>query len=320
MDWTPIVGWLSQHGVRILLIIALSLALYYLLRHFVPVIIHRTVSRTMKGKRKTEKKKRTTTLSTVFIDTGIVVIAVIAVFTILSEIGVNVAPALAGLGVAGIAIGFGAQSLVRDIFNGVLILLENQFGVGDWVQIAGTTGLVEETGLRRTVLRDLDGIVHTVPNGQIGVATNYTKEWGRVNMNISVGYGEDLDHVIEVINRVGKEMAQDPAWAPVIFKAPQVLRVDAFEDSGIAIKILGETESLSQWAAMGELRLRLKRVFDEEDIESPWPHTKVFFGNAPSDVGAKELVKKLPPATPPTPESSKRKRRTKLPSEAEGEG
>ncbi len=285
MDWTPTLNWLLEHGSRILLIVALSLALYYLLRHFVPIMVKRTVSHTMRRRPKTAIKKRTDTLSTVFINTGIVGIVVVAIFTIVAELGVNVAPALAGLGIAGIAVGFGAQSLVKDIFNGLLILLENQYGVGDVVRIAGIAGLVEDVTLRRTVLRDLDGIVHSIPNSEVGVASNYTKEWSRVNMNISVGYGEDLSRVISVINNVGKAMAGDPKWAPLILKAPEVLRVDDFGDSGIAIKILGDTKPLSQWDVMGELRLRLKEAFDKEGIEIPWPHTKVYFGNSLQTAG-----------------------------------
>ncbi len=280
MDWSPILDWLLEHGSRILLIVAIAVALYFILRHFVPIIIKRTVSRTMTGSPKSAIKKRSKTLSTVFVDTGIVIISIVAIFTILAEVGINVAPALAGLGVAGIAVGFGAQNLVRDIFNGLLILLENQYGVGDVVKIADVTGLVEDVGMRRTVIRDLDGIVHSVPNGEIKVASNYTKEWSRVNMNVSVGYGEDLGRVIQVINRVSKELAEDPAWGSKILKAPEVLRVDAFEDSGIALKIFGDTKPMEQWAVMGELRLRLKKAFDEENIEIPWPHTKVYFGNA----------------------------------------
>jgi len=259
-------------------------------------------------------------LSTVFIDTGIVVIAVVAIFTIVAQIGINVAPALAGLGVAGIAIGFGAQSLVKDIFNGLLILLENQFRVGDWVAIAGVDGLVEEISLRRTVVRDFEGGVHTVPNGEIKVATNLTKEWSRVNMDISVGYGEDLDHVIAVINRVGEELAEDPEWGPDILETPYALRVQAFEDSGIAIKIIGQVKQMRQWAIMGELRLRLKKAFDEEGIEIPWPHTKVFFGNAPGEVGIKEPAAPKPPSPPPIAPPSKRKRPIDLVPEEEGEG
>jgi len=177
MDWTPVVNWFWEHGVRILLIIALSVLLYVLLRHSVPMMVKRTVAGTMKGKPRTAIKKRADTLSRVFVGTGMVVIIVVAAFTIVSEIGVNVAPALAGLGVVGIAVGFGAQSLIKDIFNGTLILLENQYGVGDVVKIAGVAGLVEDLTMRRTVLRDLDGIVHSIPNGQVAVASNYTKEW-----------------------------------------------------------------------------------------------------------------------------------------------
>jgi small-conductance mechanosensitive channel len=308
MNWTPIIGWLLEHGPRILLIIAVSLALYYLLRHFVPIMVKRTISRAMVGKPKADIKKRCDTLSNVFIETGMVLVGIIALFMIISELGINIAPALAGLGIAGIAVGFGAQSLVKDLFNGTLILLENQYGIGDVVKTAGIVGLVEDVTLRRTVLRDLDGIVHSIPNSEISVASNYTKEWSRVNMDISVGYGEDLDHVIQVINRVGKEIAKDPDWAPRILKAPEVLRVDEFGDSGIIIKILGETKPLTQWDVMGEMRLRLKKVFDKEGIEIPWPHIKLFFGHAP-EIGVKELVEERPPAK----QSSKRKRRSKLP-------
>jgi small conductance mechanosensitive channel len=312
MDWTPVINWLLEHGPRILLIIAISVALYYFLRHFIPITVKRIVKGTMVGKPKSAIKKRTDTLSNVFIQTGMVFVGVVAIFTIIAELGINIAPALAGLGIAGIAVGFGAQSLVKDIFNGVLILLENQYGIGDVVKIAGIAGLVEDVTLRRTVLRDLDGIVHSIPNSEIGVASNYTKEWSRVNMNISVGYGENLDHVIKVINMVGKELAEDPDWTPRILKAPEVLRIDEFGNSGIAIKILGETKPLAQWDVMGELRRRLKKAFDEENIEIPWPHTKVFFGNAP-EIGIGELIEQKSPARAEAQQPTKRKRRSKLP-------
>jgi moderate conductance mechanosensitive channel len=124
-------------------------------------------------------------------------------------------------------------------------------------------------------------VVHSVPNGEIRVASNLTKGWSRVNLNIGVGYGTDLEKAIAVINRVGKELSEDPAWSAQILKPPQVLRVDNLGDSAIDIKILGDTKPMQQWAVTGELRLRLKKAFDEENIEIPWPHTKVYFGNAP---------------------------------------
>ncbi len=281
MEWSTVTDWLGSHGVRILIILLMSGAFYLVLRRFVPRAVKVHVARTMKKKRKTEIEKRATTLSRVLVTTGVILIAIAALFMILSEVGINITPVVAGFGIAGIAIGFGAQSLVKDFIAGIFILIENQYSVGDVVRIADIAGIVEEINLRRTILRDLDGIVHSVPNGEIKVASNFTKEWSRVNMNISVGYGEDLDHVMEVLNRIGKEMAEEPYWSELILGAPQVLRVDAFEDSGIAIKILGETQPIKQWEVMGELRRRIKRVFDEEGIEIPWPHTKVYFGSPP---------------------------------------
>ena len=130
------------------------------------------------------------------------------------------------------------------------------------------------------MLRDLDGVVHVVPNGEIRVANNMTKELSRINFNVSVGYGENLDHVINVINRVGQELAEDPEWKDIVLIAPKVLRVDNFGDSGIDIRVAGDTQPMRQWDVAGQLRLRLKREFDKEGIEIPWPHTKVYFGNA----------------------------------------
>jgi len=202
---------------------------------------------------------------------------------ILSELDIPIGPILAGFGIAGIAVGFGAQYLIRDLIAGVFILLENQYRVGDVARIADIAGLVEEVNLRKTVLRDLDGIVHHVPNGEIKVASNFTRKFSRVNLNISVAYDTDLDHAISVINRVGQELAADENWGKLIKSAPQALRVDNLGDSGIDIKILGDVKPIQQWAVMGELRLRLKKAFDAEGIEIPWPHTKVYFGNAPGD-------------------------------------
>ena len=194
---------------------------------------------------------------------------------------VNAAKGLvAGLGIAGVAVGFGAQWLIRDLIAGVFVLWENQYRVGDVVRVADIAGLVENINLRKTVLRDLDGKVHHVPNGEIKTASNYSRHFSRVNLNISVAYDTDLDQAISVINRVGQELAEDENWREKIVSAPQVLRVDNLGDSGIDIKILGDVQPLQQWSVTGQLRLRLKKVFDAEEIEIPWPHTKVYFGNS----------------------------------------
>ena len=274
-----ITDWLITHGIRVLVIIIIAAVLYFLLRHFVPLLIRRHVSQQMKKQPKREIQKRVTTLSLVLVKTGTVIIVIFAIFTILPEFRVNITAALAGLGIVGIAVGFGAQSLIRDLLAGIFILLEDQYRIGDWVKVAGIDGLVEEIGLRRTILRDFDGTVHSIPNSEVKVASNFTKKYARVNMNISVAYGEDLDHVIEVTNKLCKEMAEDPKWKADFVSTPQVLRIDKLGDSGIDIKILGDTKPLRQWDVMGELRLRIKRTFDKEGIEIPWPHTKVYFGN-----------------------------------------
>lgn len=273
--------WFMVHGIRILAIILISTVICLLLRHFVRLLVKKFVSRQMKGQPEGEIKKRVGTLSSIFVNTGIAIVAILAIFTILPEFRVSIAAALAGFGIVGIAVGFGAQNLIRDLLAGIFILLEDQYRVGDVAKIAGIGGLVEKIELRRTVLRDLDGIVHSIPNGEIKVASNFTKGYSRVNLNVSVAYGEDLDHVIEVINRVCEKMAEDPKWSADLVSTPKVLRVDNLGDSGVDIKILGDTKPIRQWDVMGELRLRIKRTFDTEGIEIPWPHTKVYFGNSP---------------------------------------
>ncbi|MDH5781225.1 MAG: mechanosensitive ion channel family protein [Dehalococcoidia bacterium] len=296
-----VVDWLDTHGIRILVITIIAVALYLLLRRFVSPLVKRTITQRMKRYPEEEIKKRVDTLSSAIVNTGTVVIAVFAIITILPEFGVNIAALLAALGIVGIAVGFGAQSLIRDLLAGIFILLEDQYRVGDVVKIAGIAGLVEQIGLRRTILRDLDGIVHSIPNGEIRVASNFTKLYSRVNLNISVAYGEDLDRVIKVINRVCKEMAEEPKWSAEFVSTPKVLRVDKLGDSGIDIKILGDTKPMRQWDIMGELRLRIKRTFDKEGIEIPWPHTKVYFGNTPPIIGEAQPMPEEPTNTKAEP-------------------
>jgi small conductance mechanosensitive channel len=191
---------------------------------------------------------------------------------ILAELDVEIGPAIAGLGVAGIAVGFGAQALVRDWLSGIFIVIENQYSVGDVVSIAGVDGVVEGFSLRRTVLRNLDGTVHSVPNGQIVVASNMTRGWARVNLDVSVAYDTDIDRATEVIDEIGREMTKDPSWGERLIEAPTVMRVNALGDSAVALKVLGQVQPAQQWAVAGELRKRILRAFAREGIEIPFPH------------------------------------------------
>jgi len=283
--------WLKDYGPRLGLLAGIGLVLVLGVTAAFPKFVRRAVMRSREDQTEEELNKRVETLAGVMVAAFQAIVIAVIGFMMLSELGLDIAPMIAGVGVLGIAIGFGAQNLIKDILAGLFILVENQFRKGDVVTIASTSGVVEDINLRRTLLRDLDGIVHSVPNGEISVASNFTKGYSRVNMNIGVGYGTDLNHAIAVINRVGKQLAEDPAWAADFLTPPQVLRVDNLGDSGIDIKILADTKPIKQWAIMGELRLRLKKVFDEEGIEIPWPHTKVYFGNAPVSPPSQESQK-----------------------------
>ena len=288
LSGAALVAWLIEHGIPIFIIVVVGAVLWFVLNKFLPPMVRRVVARAKDKESKEGMEKRANTLVSIFKGIARVFIIVIGIMMILPELGVDIVPILAGFGIAGVAIGFGAQYLIRDLIAGIFIILENQYRVGDVVKLADIGGLVEEVTLRKTVLRDLDGIVHHVPNGEIKTASNFTRHFSRVNLNVSVAYNTDLDHAISVINRVGKELAEDGKWRKVIKSPPQVLRVDNLGDSGIDIKILGDVKPIEQWAVMGELRLRLKKAFDVEGIEIPWPHTKVYFGSPLPDFPKKE--------------------------------
>lgn len=219
-----------------------------------------------------ELERRVNTIARLATRTGSVVILTIAVLMALDEFGIEIGPAVAGLGVVGIAVGFGAQTLIRDWLAGIFIVLENQYSEGDVVRIAGVDGVVEAFSLRRTTLRDLDGTVHTVPNGQITVASNMTRLWARVNLDVSVAYDTNIDRATAIINRVGEELLEDPEWSPRLLEAPSVVRVNAVSDSSVALKVLGQVRAAEQWAVAGELRKRILAAFSREGLAVPFPH------------------------------------------------
>jgi small-conductance mechanosensitive channel len=214
-----------------------------------------------------ELERRVRTLERTAVRTGGVVIVIVAVLMALSSgFQVDIGPAVAGLGIAGIAVGFGAQTLIRDWLAGIFVVLENQYNQGDVVRIAGVSGVVEDFSLRRTMLRDLDGTVHTVPNGQITVASNLTRVWARVNVDIPVAYDTDLDLATRLINEVGEQLRADPEWAPRLLEAPSVVRVGHFGDTGVSLKVLGQVPAAEQWAVADELRKRILAAFAERGI------------------------------------------------------
>lgn len=275
LDWAHTEEvWLLDHGVKILIIIVCAWLLNRILRKIIKDSVHFAVI-TDSSETEIGKKKREDTLVRIF--TGAVKISIIAIASImiLSEVGLEIGPILAGAGIVGLAVGFGGQYLIKDLFSGLFIILENQYRVGDVVNFDGTGGVVEDISLRKTTLRDLDGTVHHISHGSINRVANLTKTFSRVNFNIRVSYSSDLEHVIAVVNRTGIELAEDPNWKEFVIKAPQFLRVDDFADSAIIIKILGDTQPIKQWDVTGELRKRLKIAFDKEGIEIPFPQVVV---------------------------------------------
>jgi small-conductance mechanosensitive channel len=216
-----------------------------------------------------ELERRVRTIQRLVLRSGAVVLGIIAVLMALDILGLNIAPAIAGLGVAGIAVGLGAQSLVKDWLAGIFVVLENQYSQGDVVRIAGVSGMVEDFSLRRTTLRDLDGTVHTVPNGQIIVASNLTRTWARVNLDIPVVHGTDIEAATEVINEVGMQLHDDPEWGPRLLEAPSVVRVSNVDDLGVTLKVLGQVRAAEQWAVAGELRKRILAAFADRGVRIP---------------------------------------------------
>jgi small conductance mechanosensitive channel len=270
--------WLGSDGTRILMILFLSWAATRVARRVIPRVMSSVMLSQASTADHEEILKRSQTLSSVFVGAAVSLIYVSTLFMILTELSVPIGPVLGGFGIAGIAVGFGAQYLVRDLIAGVFILAENQYRTGDVVTVAGISGLVESINLRRTVLRDLDGEVHVIPNGEITVASNKTKYWSRVNLDVGVAYKEDVDRVVDVLNEIGDEIAADPYFGLLLITPPQVLRLDSLDDSAVTFKMLGDCKPMKQWEIMGEMRRRIKLRLDAEGIEIPFPHQTVYWG------------------------------------------
>lgn len=267
-------------ALQIVLIAVMALVVYLVVRAAIRVGIRHLLDRSSAEAGAdvlppAELERRISTVGRLLVRIAGVVIAVIAGLMILQLFAIDIGPAIAGLGVVGIAVGFGAQTLIRDWLAGIFVVLENQYSQGDVIRIAGVDGVVEDFSLRRTTLRDLDGTVHNVPNGQITVASNMTRLWARVNLDISVAYDSDIDRVTSVIDRIGEELKADPDWGPRVLEAPKVMRVNALADSAVTLKVLGQVRAAEQWAVTGELRKRILAAFGRAGIEIPFPHRVV---------------------------------------------
>ncbi len=240
------------------------------------------------GELPTESGKRVDTIIRLLNQAVMIALFIIAFMVILSEIGIEIGPLIAGAGIAGLAVGFGAQNLVRDIISGFFIILENQVRVGDVAIINGTGGLVEKIKFRTIVLRDLNGVVHVFPNGTITTLSNLTNEWSAYVFEIGVAYKENTDRVIEVMKGVVKTMLEDEDYRKLIIEEPEIFGVDKLGDSAVVIKGRIKTKPISQWKVGREFLRRIKLAFDENNIEIPFPHRTLYLGG---DKNFETLVK-----------------------------
>ncbi len=268
------VDWLLTSGIHIIVVILLTWVALKLTRK----IIKHFLNFITQQKDDIEFQKRTQTLGTILRYIIIITILAVASMTVLRELGINIGPILAAAGIVGLAVGFGAQSLVKDVISGFFIILEDQIRVGDVVQINDKSGLVEKINLKTTTLRDMAGNVHYVPNGLIQVVTNMTKEYSRYVFDIGVAYKEDVDRVIEVIKSIDEEMRNDPEFKDDIIEPIDILGLDQFASSSVIIKARTTTMPIKQWRVGREFNRRIKKRFDELGIEIPFPHITLFMG------------------------------------------
>ena len=271
-------------AIQVAIILIGGVIISFLIRLIIPKLIKQKIPK-LRRETKEQLAERSQTLSHIIVQVLTVLLWVFVLVMILSQLGVDIAPLIAGIGVAGLALGFAAQNIVRDYLHGFFIIMEDWYREGEVAVIQGTGGLVEKITLRRTILRDLNGTIHIFPNSRVEQASNMTRDWSRINLNISVAYKENLSRVFSVINEVCQVFKDDPVWGKDMLTVPHVERVDNLGDSGIEIKVLGDTKPIRQWALTGELRKRVKDRFDQEGIEIPWPHTKLYFGNELREYG-----------------------------------
>ncbi len=267
--------WITTHGPSLLAIVIGVFIALWLVRFADKRIVVILAGKSDIGSR-IERENRAKTIVGVFHNFSTLAIYAGGLIMILDEIGIPIAPLMGGVAVFGLAIAFGAQNLVRDYFYGIMILLENQYGINDVVKIAGIGGLVEKVTLRVTVLRDLEGIAHFIPNGEIKTVSNMTHGWSRALFDIGVAYKEDVDQVMQLLVELGKEMRKESKYSGLILDDPEMLGVDAFADSAIVIKFFIKTKPLQQWTVKREMLRRIKKRFDELRIEIPFPHRTVY--------------------------------------------
>jgi small conductance mechanosensitive channel len=268
-----------ETGLRVFVILVVAWVLMRLLHRVLKQLEKRLINKGEEvGDPPSESQKRIETIVRLLRQAALLALWTTAGLMILKEMGVEIGPIIASAGIVGVAVGFGAQNLVRDIIAGFFIILENQIRVGDVATINGTGGLVEKINFRTTVLRDLSGVVHIFPNGAITSLSNLTKEWSGYVFEIGVAYKENTDQVVEIMREVGHSLRDDEKFGRSILEDIEIFGVDKLGDSAVIIKGRIKTKPIRQWEVGREYLRRVKYAFDEKKIEIPFPHRTVYFG------------------------------------------
>jgi len=269
--WQAIWDWLLTSGLRIAFIFVVGLIASRWLR-----VLSARLEKLIAGAAPTEDEaQRARTLTRVSRSTALVTIAITAGLMIMRELGLDIAPLIAGASVIGVAVGLGAQTLIRDIIGGFFVLLEDQFAVGDAIQVGNIGGGVERMTLRATFLRDLEGTLHVVPNGEMRIVSNRTKDWSRAVVDLGVAYEEDIGRVVAALGEIGHDFYKDEEFAPLLLEEPAVTGVEALGDWAVTVRIMVKTKPGKQWDVARELRRRIKETFEQEGIEMPYPRQEV---------------------------------------------
>jgi small conductance mechanosensitive channel len=276
-----IVRWFIITLPSILLILVLGMLALRFWKIFVRNLKSLLLKRALKGDPASaiESEKRVETLLGIITLAGKVAIWIIVLLIVLRKVNIEIGPIIASLGIFGLAIGFGAQELVRDVVTGFFILLENQIRTGDVAIINGTGGLVEDISLRTITLRDNSGTTHIFQNGKINTLSNMTKGWSAAVFDIGVAYKENTDDVSRIMEQVAGTLMEDPAFKEKILQPIEILGVDAFQNSAVVIKARIKTLPSQQWSVGREYRRRLKMAFDAAGVEIPFPHSSIYWGD-----------------------------------------
>ena len=261
--------WLRSHGITILIILLVSFIAYYLLGITTKALSRRIQA--MDDVEDSELDRRTKTIFRVIHSTGVVIIIGTATMMILTEMGVAITPVLASVGFVGLAFGLGAQTLVKDMIAGLFILIEDQYTVGDVAEIGGITGTVEHMTLRATELRDLYGTVHVIPNGEIRIVANKSRDWSRAIVDVNVTYDEDVDTAVQTLQEIGEAMAQDETMAPLLQEPAMVTGVEGLENWSVRLRIMVKTLPNAQWEVQRYLRRQIRLIFAEKGLELAFP-------------------------------------------------